>query len=173
MKSITLFTILNFWSLNIMSQALNNDVFSVNLPTGAVKISTEKFQTFLKKNPRYSKVETTRKGDFYQIGNAAVLNIYGSIGNAPSDQLEKIKKGLEGMYSMLGYPKNYKSVIKPINNYHILIENYNDGVIEYYNFYAFNKENTKALTGNMEFNSSEKSKNSENFGKMLNSLKFK
>lgn len=136
-----------------------NDLVSLNLPKGAEKIT-----------------KTNSQDNFYNV-NGIHLQLYSGYANIRKDYLEDTEKGMKGMFLDLNrnIPPEYKSQIKVINNYKVLVIYYEKGehIVSTYTFFCVSSTDTSFFNGIMEFNKSEKDKATTVLDEMLKSLRFK
>ena len=150
-----------------------SDIVNITLPKGAEKITKEKFRSTVMSSAQRSAIDTKiGKGDFYKL-NRGLMVLYSVQGITPKNYLEQTANGLKAMSSLSGdLPPNYKSEIKAINNYRVLVVQYDSESLHVYRFFAVNNTHTNALNGVIEFKTSEKSKATAILNEMLKSIKF-
>lgn len=152
-----------------------NDLVSITLPTGAEKVSIEQAIThvnskFHTTNHTLVDLITTRnKASIYKIDDVLV-SLFTDNHSVQPGHLSEIKKGFDEMSAS---DQSYTSSLKTINGNSILILNYIRGSNGRYNFYSYNSSNTKAVTGIIEFNNSDKDEASDILNQILNSIRFK
>ena len=151
-----------------------SDIVNITLPKGAEKLTKEKLRVTTISDAINSGIDTKKgKGDFYKI-NSILMQLNGGYVPVKIDYIEQLQGGLKAMSSLSGdLPPNYKSEIKAINNYRVLVVQYDSESLHVYRFFAANNTHTNALNGIMEFNISEKDKETANLDEMLKSIKFK
>ena len=151
-----------------------SDIVNITLPKGAEKLTKEKLRATTISDAINSGIDTKKgKGDFYKT-NSILMQLNGGYVPVKIDYIEQLQGGLKAMSSLSGdLPPNYKSEIKAINNYRVLVVQYDSESLHVYRFFAVNNTHTNALNGIMEFNISEKDKETAILDEMLKSIKFK
>lgn len=175
MKKISILIIGILYCFTAMSQQISmSDIVSIKLPKGIEKLTKEKFRSTVMSSAQRSAIDTKiGKGDFYKL-NRGLMVLYSIQGITPKNYLEQAANGLKAMSSLSGdLPPNYKSEIKAINNYRVLVVQYDSESLHVYRFFAVNNTHTNSLNGIMEFNISEKDKETAILDEMLKSIKFK
>jgi len=84
--------------------------------------------------------------------------------------LTENKKGLDAMNSS---NKTYTSSLQKINNNSVLVMNYIAGDVEYYRFVCYSANNSREITGVLEFDKTDKAEATAILDHLLNSIKFK
>lgn len=169
---IVIVTLLTFLSAKSQQVPLNT-VINFRLPKNTEK--TDKQNQRLIKSSSVGKLLPIRNeavGEFYISGNT-IIHLNGAIGVTTTDHLEKLKKGWDEIFKHDGSATNYTSTIKSINNYKILILNYDDKSNSHYNFYCVNNLHNKALSGSIEYNNSDKEQAAKLFKELSDSIEFK
>ena len=152
-----------------------SDIVNITLPKGAEKLTKEKLRATTISDAINSGIDTKKgKGDFYKT-NSILMQLNGGYVPVKIDYLEQLQGGLEAMYSLSGdLPPDYKSEIKAINNYRVLVVQYDAREnFSYYRFFSVSNTLSSGLNGVIEFKTSEKSKATAILNEMLKSIKYK
>jgi len=165
--------ILNFTCFGQQPIVLTDSI-SVDLPVKAVRInkdealshSVDKFKND-KRLPH--SVATSRSKHMYKVDDILVA-LFTDDHQTKDGRLLVMKKGLDAYFSE---DKSYSSSIEKINNIPILIESYTVGNTWVYRFFAFNSNNSKAITGILEFKITDLAKGKDILDHILSSIKFK
>jgi hypothetical protein len=179
MKTIILLIVGMICSLSAIAQQVYlNSFVSVDVPKGAEIITNEKALAYsIKKhnndgitagtyNPAHSRYIYIYKIDeilvtLYAANKSLKLG---------EDHILKLKKGLDGLSQG---DSTYKSSLKKINNNSVITENYISGNVEYYRFYCYKSDNTRAITGKLEFDKADYNEATDILNHVLNSIEFK
>ena len=152
-----------------------SDIVNITLPKGAEKLTKEKLRATTISDAINSGIDTKKgKGDFYKI-NSILMQLNGGYVPVKIDYLEQLQGGLEAMYSLRGdLPPDYKSEIKAINNYKVLVVQYDAREnFSCYRFSSVSNTLSSGLNGVIEFKTFKKSKETAVLDEMLKSIKFK
>jgi hypothetical protein len=83
-----------------------------------------------------------------------------------------MKKGFDAMHRRSGDTARYASVMKTINNNHVLVMYDDFENTGYYNFHCWNTTYTRVLTGSLQFNLVDKDKATKILEDILNEVEF-
>lgn len=170
MKKISLLLISAIFGFTAMAQEIPvKNIVAIKFQKGTEKVGSDKVQSMLKINNILDVNE--RKGEFYTINNYLLRLVAAQI-KVPQGYLQQLKKGTNDMFQ-LSPPENYSSIIKAINNYNVLVIQYDRGNVSYYTFYSVSDDNAKALNGTIEFKLSEKHEITEKLNELLKTMHFK
>jgi|GEM_PF-2647861 len=177
MKKIIFLISAVLYSLASVGQqvALNNEV-SINIPKEAKKITKEEALAHAGRRFNSDKYvlksindRTTRYT--YKVNDILVsLTVFDHMAKVKEGFLSENKKGLDAMNSS---NKTYTSSLQKINNNSVLIMNYIAGEVEYYRFVCYSPDNSKEMTGVLEFDKIDKNEATSILNHLLNSIKFK
>jgi hypothetical protein len=73
----------------------------------------------------------------------------------------------------LSPPRNYKSTIKSINNFKVLVVQYDRDNLTYYDFYCVSNDNKKQLNGVVKADLSEKNQMTGKLDDFIKNMHFK
>lgn len=116
---------------------------------------------------------TKLSGEFYTAGDM-VIHLNGVIGASTNDHLEKLKQGLDEIFKRDKSATNYTSTIKSINNYNVLLLNYDvEKGKSHYDFYCTSNSHDKALSGSIEYSNFDKEQAAKLYKELSNNIEFK
>jgi len=140
-----------------------SDAIKVDLPDGMQKINTEEAASFAGKQfnnePVVMRSIAKRKMDNMYRSKNVLVSLHTTDIKITDNKftieghLAQLKKGFDEWHKR---DSIYSSKIETINNNSVLVENYIFGGVGHYYFFLFNKNNTRALTGVLEFNNTDK-----------------
>ncbi|WP_316821998.1 hypothetical protein [Pedobacter gandavensis] len=170
MKKISLVIISIIFGFTAMAQQIAvSSIVDINFQKGTKKLSSTEAQSLSKRNNEGDDMK--KNGEFYAIDDFILWLVPGQV-NVPQGYLEQVKKGMFNFYQ-LSPPKNYSAIIKTINNYQVLIFNYDIDSLSYYNFHCVYSDNKKLLNGSAVFNVSEKKEIIGKLDNLLKNIRFK
>jgi len=153
-----------------------NDGVSINLPDRVEKLNKEQAisharQKFNNNKIVLNSIDRRSFRHIYKVDDVLItLFVFDTTFKAKDGHIAELKKGLDGMSRG---DKTYTSFLKTINNNSVLILNHIAIDVEYYNFYCYNANNTRVITGILEFNIADKDKATTILNDIINSIKFK
>jgi len=172
---ILIISLMTFLSVKSQQVPLSN-IINFN-PPNSIKKSTNENLKSIKSNSiggRTMMDMTKLSGEFYTAGDM-VIHLNGAVGVSTTNHLEKLKKGWDEIFKHDKSATNYTSTIKSINNYKVLILNYdveNKGN-SHYDFYCISNSHDKALSGSIEYSNSDKEQAANLYKELSNSIEFK
>lgn len=170
MKKISLLIISAIFGFKAVAQDIFvKSIVDIKFQKGTEKLMSSTVQAMTKRGSKLNVNES--KGEFYNIDNFILRLIPAQI-KVPKGYLEDLKKETQDMFQ-LSPPQNYRSTIKSINNYKVLIIQYDRDSISYYTFYSVSNDNIKALNGIVEFKPSEKHEITNKLENLLKTMRFK
>jgi hypothetical protein len=155
MKILTFTFISLCFSLTSFGQQLFNlnGIVNTELPAGIKKISKEEALThgsnkFENSKIALSSISNGKEGQIYKLDDI-IISLYTGTKSAKPGQLFKIKKGLDGMAKQ---DTSFHSNIKNFNGNDVLVTRTTFGKTINCTFFSFNKENSKSISGSLEYN---------------------
>ena len=158
-----------------------NDAISINIPKNAEKLTKQQALDHASKKFKENDIvnnSITRRSTehIYRIDDVLISLFFSDEHNGKKiineEHLLELKKGFDGIYRLNNNDKSYSSVIKRINNNSVLITNYVVKNVEYYRFFSISN-NSRAVTGILEFNVSDEDKAKTILDDLLKSIKIK
>ena len=171
MKIITTITLVLICSIHAIAQQPTMITgISMSLPKGAEKLNKEQLTAFaadkkydipfIKLNPK----------NIYRLDNI-LLAFYDFKGNY-NDDLDQTKTGWDLRYNRNGSNTNYSSILKNINNYHVLIKTDINKNSARYSFYAISKSHKFILNGIVECAKSDSDRAIVLLNQILDNVRF-
>jgi hypothetical protein len=151
-----------------------NDAVNVELPNGAEKINKEQAISYAGKKFNNDKIllnsiSKRRPEHMYKV-NDVLISLFTDNNSVKEEHLTEMKKGLDEMFKG---NLTYISNLKKVNNNSVLVLNYIMGNVEYYRFFSYNANNSRAITGILEFDKTDQTKAAVILEHILNSTGFK
>jgi hypothetical protein len=170
MKRFNLLLLSILLSLSVKAQEVSiNEVVTVKLPNSE-KLVKGKFREASTSNNK-AVTRLMEIGDFYKVDNV-IIKLNSAFGETPKDHLQRIKGEKDEVYRKL-HTKNYSSVIKTVNGIEVLVIQYDQRSLTYYNCFVDNSTHTSSLTIALEYPKSDEKKTNNLLDNLLNSIKFK
>jgi hypothetical protein len=140
---------------NAQQITLNKDV-NINLPKNTQKITKEEAlqhvtKTFNNDKILYNSISRRRFDNVYKINNV-LISLFTDNQKVNGDHLYLTKKGFDELFKE---NHTYSATLKSVNDYSALIINYSLVNVYYYRLFCYNKDNSKAVTGILEYNQSD------------------
>ncbi len=181
MKRIIILIALATCCYKVKAQEKSFDhIVNLSLPKDIEKPDKQKLESFMQKH-KNSKIDLkTKKGNIYIIDNILIQfnagsgvvekNAYGS----NKTLLEDTKRFYDDLNLQIQIQKNYSSEIKIINNYKVLITQYDN--LESYSYYLMNgvnNTNDKTFALRLEYKKEDKVKAATIVDHILKNMRFK
>lgn len=181
MKKIIIIIVLAVCSYTIKAQEKSFDkIVSFSLPKDIEKTDKENLESFINKRKNSQIDLKTNRGNLYKTGNILIQFNAGSVKiekNADGSNrklLQDQKRFYDDYATQISTQKNYSSVIKAINNYTVLITNYdNVESYSYFLLYGVNNSNDKTFTIRLEYKKEDETKASKIVELFLKNMRFK
>jgi hypothetical protein len=154
-------------------QRLSNNILDITLPKGSEKISKQELRAIVGPKSRSPFNRERFIGDHYKIGRT-LIQINAVNANTPKNQMDENKKGFDEIYSK-DRPNYYKSTVRSINNFRVLVIQCEDknADIGYFIINLINNTNTSAASIGIEYKQGDGEAATKAVEELLNNTKFK
>jgi hypothetical protein len=154
-------------------QRLSNNILDITLPKGSEKISKQELRAIVRPKNRSPLNRERLVGDHYKISQT-LIQIYAVNANTPKNQIDENKKGFDEIYRN-NRPNYYKSTVRSINNFRVLVIQCEDknADIGYFILNLINNANTSAASIGIEYKQSDGEAAAKAVEELLNNTKFK
>jgi hypothetical protein len=154
-------------------QTALSDFVSISLPNRAEKFNKEQATTFANKkfssNRMALHVASSHNPQYTYKVDDILMSFFTEAGSVDTDHLSNMKRGFDAISKN---DKTYTSLIEIVNDNKVLVISETWDNVTYCRFYCFDKTNSKAITGALQFDKADKDNAAKILDDILKSIKF-